>query len=66
MRRSLAVLGILAGLALLILFGGARFLVERLNGSTPWTGAAFVALALVVAGLALSVGGGVALARRRT
>lgn len=63
MRRSLAVLGVLAGLALLV-FGGARFLVERLNGSTPWTGAAVFALALVVLGLAMATGGGVALARR--
>ena len=63
MRRSLAVLGILAGLSL-VAFGGARFLVERLNGDTPWTGAAFLALGLLAVGATLTVGGGVALTRR--
>lgn len=63
MRRNVAIVAVPVGLALL-LFGGARFLAERLNGSTPWTPAAFLALALVAAGLALTVFGGVALARR--
>lgn len=64
MRRSLAVLGILAGLALLVL-GGARFLVERLDGSDPWTASAVFGIVLVAAGAILAVGSGWALVRQR-